>query len=138
MVEALNKASETEERTESEAEALKKVTRSITTGCHAALFLGVIAVVFVATSPYFDASYDAISFWHVNDIVISFLLAFGIYRKSRIASTCAVVYFPSRIALLFGFEIACVLFNLAFLCYFLNAMLNTFRYHILIKKSQAN
>lgn len=78
--------------------------------------------------------------WNLLDVALIALLAFGIYRRSRIASTLMLIYFViSKILIMkqVGRPDGIVL-ALVFVIFYFRAVLGTFRYHRFVKMWKRN
>ena len=78
--------------------------------------------------------------WTSIDVILILGLAYGIYKKSRIASTSMFLYFlASKIWIIVETEKTNgLLVALIFLYFYLQAMIGTYEYHKLVKKISEN
>lgn len=112
-------------------ELLKKIKGgwicAIISGC-LTLFIAIIAILGFSVSSFADA-------WLLVDVVLIFILAFGIYKKSRTASTIMFLYFLiSKISIVVETgRINGLFIGVLFLYFYANAMIATYKYHNLLK-----
>lgn len=123
-----------------EVEMPIEVLRNIKRGWIAAIVSGVLtlAIMIVAmNTDAFDGLYDV---WMTVDVVLIFLLAFGIYKKSRVAATMMFVYFlMSKIWMVVETgEVNGLFFGAIFLYLYAQAMISTYKYHALVKEFNAS
>lgn len=110
------------------------VMKKIRNGWIAALISATITlglVLFAVYSGGIGKPDDLLDAWILSDIVLVIALAYGIYRKSRIASTGMFIYFAcTKIFLFIEYQAAGnVLLLLLFAYLYFQAMIGTFQYH---------
>ncbi len=115
------------------SEILKKIKH----GWIAAIISGVMTLgvtLLAINTGALDGLYDI---WSMVDVVLIFLLAFGIYKKSRFAATFMLLYFLlSKIWLIVETgKPSGLFFSLIFLYFYIQATVGTFQYHKLIKST---
>lgn len=95
------------------------------------LAITVLAVSTGALSHLFDI-------WTSVDVVLIFLLAFGIYRRSRVAATLMLLYYTvSKITLMIELgKPTGLLMSLVFFYFYFQAMIGTFEYHKFLKSAE--
>ncbi len=104
----------------------------------AALVSGTLTLAVVAYVVFLDSSVLNIDEWVLLDVVIIYGLAFGIYKKSRIAAVSMFVYFVISKAIMYiegetrGTWMAAI-----FLFLFAQGVYGCFQYHSLKKRSNS-
>jgi hypothetical protein len=123
----------------SQVEIPEDITKKIKRGWIAAIVSGVITLVLVLMAIREGSISPLIDIRSSVDVALIFLLAFGIYKKSRVAATFMFVYFLlAKIWIIYvtgspsGIPVA-----IAFLYLYFNAMIGTYRYHKLINAGTA-
>ena len=75
--------------------------------------------------------------WSTIDVVLIFALAFGIYKKSRVAATTMFLYFlASKILIIVETgKPSGLLLAIIFLYFYFQAMVGTYQYHKILKNA---
>lgn len=114
----------------------EKIAKKIKGGWIAATISGVLTCVIMLLVVSDKMSMgNLVDIWTTVDVVLIFVLAFGIYKKSRIAATFMFVYFLiSKILLMVETGRSSGLFlSVIFFYYYFQGMVGTFQYHKLVK-----
>ena len=117
--------------TPSEVHVPDEIAKKIKGGWIAALISGLLTLAFTLIAVFSGMLSGLFDFWTMIDVVLIFGLAFGIYKKSRFASTFMFVYFLlSKIWIMTetGKPNGIVL-GLIFLYFYFQAMVGTYQYH---------
>jgi len=116
-------------------EQREEIDKKIKNGWIAAIISGVmtLGIMFLAvTTGTLENLFDI---WTTVDVVLIFALAFGIYKKSRFASTTMLIYFLVSKILIFAEtgKPTGVVMAIIFLYFYFQAMVATYQHHKLIK-----
>ncbi len=116
-------------------EVPESVLRKIRHGWIVALISGAMTLLLTLVAIFGTDFTGFVDVWNFMDVALIFGLAFGIYKKSRIASTAMFVYFVlSKIYVWFLTEqVSGLLVAAIFIFFFFQAMVGTFQYHKLAK-----
>ena len=111
------------------------IARKIRNGWIAALVSAAFTAGLVALALSTGAMENLFDIWSTADIVLILVLAFGIYKKSRVAATAMLVYFlASKILIMVETgKPSGLLLSLVFLYFYFQAMVGTYQYHKLLK-----
>ena len=112
-------------------EVPEKILKKIKGGWIAAIITGSVTIIFMMIAIITGAMGNLFSLWTLIDVVLVFALAFGIFKKSRTASTIMFVYFVwCKIWLVSQMETPpSPIMSLVFLYFYLQAMIGTYQYH---------
>ncbi|MGN7833341.1 hypothetical protein ACTJI2_17205 [Pseudoxanthomonas sp. 22568] len=113
----------------------EEISRPIKHGWVAACVTGALTLVLTLLSQ-FGASANRTELWNLLDVGLVAVLAFGIYRKSRIAATLMLCYFAvSKILMMIaeGMPTGLVV-SFIFLIFYFRATVATFRYHRFLRE----
>jgi len=121
----------------------KSILKKIRVGWIAALVTGAMTMVIMLIAINMDILNDVFDLWSSIDVLIVFSLAYGIYKKSRIASTVMFVYFlVSKIFLIMETgQPSGLVITVAFIYFYFQAMVATYQYHAFlnsVNKAHAN
>jgi hypothetical protein len=107
------------------------ISKKIKGGWIAGIISGVMTLGILLIALNTGAMGNLVDIWSSVDVVLIFLLAFGIYKKSRFAATIMFVYFlASKIFLIVETgKPTGMLMAIIFLYYYFQAMIGTFQYH---------
>lgn len=111
----------------------KKIQKNIKAGWIAALISAGMTLIFSllgASNSLYELG-DIWDLWSLFDVALLLVFAFGVYKKSRVASTALVIYFLlSKIFLIqtMGFSGLGVL-GIVFMIIYIQAMIATYQYH---------
>lgn len=133
------KAPESNVATSSNVVIPDDVAKKIKHGWIAAIVSGVMTLAMILVVIYTNTTGNLVNAWNSLDVILIFLLAFGIYKKSRIAASVMFVYFlASKIMIIAETgKFNGMLLAIIFLYYFFQAMVGTFQYHKLVKGANA-
>ena len=113
------------------------IAKKIKGGWIAAIVSGVITLAMVLLVVYSGSKSagNVVDLWNSLDVVFIFILAYGMYKKSRIAASIMFIYFLASKILIIAEtgQPNGVLLSLMFLYYFFQAMVGTFQYHKLVR-----
>jgi len=123
---------------------IEKCESSIRNGWIAALISLGITFVFSAIGFFTQSSNEKLNYfldpWLMVDVVLIGVLAFFIYKKSRVAATLMFLYFLAS-KILQWYELNSfdgLILTLVFLYFYFNAMWGTFVWHSKYKSSEKN
>lgn len=114
------------------------ILKKIRNGWIMAVVSGVLTFALMLVAINTGTMGDIFDIWTSLDVLLIFGLAFGIYKKSRIAASCMFVYFlVSKILIMYESGNANGwMLSLVFLYIYFHAMLGTYQYHKFIKSPQ--
>jgi hypothetical protein len=115
----------------------EKITKKIRSGFIVAMISGVMTLGIMILAVSTAALNSMFSIWTSVDVVLIFALAFGIYKKSRVAATAMFVYFlASKIWIIVETgRPGGLALGIIFLYFYFQAMVGTYQYHKIIKSS---
>ena len=114
-----------------------EVLKKIKNGFVAAMFSGLMTLGVTLFFVFSDSASEIFDAWNFIDVGLIFLLAFGIYRKSRAAATFMFLYFLASkiwLMILTGAPQGLII-SLIFLYFYFQAMVGTFQYHRFLKSN---
>lgn len=119
-------------------EVPEDIAKKIKSGWIAALVSGVMTLALMLVAMNTGSLNHLFDIWTSIDVVLIFALAFGIYKKSRVAATMMFIYFLlSKIWLVVETgQTNNLLISALFLYFYLQAMVGTFQYHKLMKSEK--
>ena len=111
-----------------------EIAKKIKNGWIAATISGLFTFGITILAVNFGTMSSLFDIWTSIDVVLIFLLAFGIYKKSRVAASIMFVYFLlSKIWLITETgKFNGIILSVVFLYFYFQAMIGTFQYHKLI------
>src|SRR5690554_3470633 len=119
----------------SQVDVPEKIAKHIRNGWIAAIISGAMTLGIVLLVVATEEEVGLVDVWTLIDVALIFLLAFGIYKKSRFAATAMLVYFVfSKISMMIetgkpgGLGIGII-----FIYFYYQAMVATYQYHKLLK-----
>jgi len=118
----------------------KAIVKKIQVGWIAAIVTGVMTMVLMLVALETGLLRDKYDVWNGIDVALIFVLAYGIYRKSRLASTLMFIYFVSSKVLetLGNGQPSGIILTIIFIYLYYQAMIATYQYHKLIKSSMTS
>lgn len=123
----------------------EEAVRATRRGAIAAVVSGIITLVLTLLVMAFDTRgtfSNLVDVYSLLDVVLIFILAFGVYKKSRYAAIILVIYFLSSKLILIiergGIGASGLLFSLMFLYFFVKALQGCFAYKKLEKQENPN
>lgn len=117
-----------------------KATRN---GAWAAVIVGLLTFLITATAMYFDTQ-DKLAYFNdpsiFIDIILVFVLAYGMYKKSRAAALFMVIYYViARIVVVIEMQnISGIGLSFVFLYFFVKAVQGAFVFHKIEKENNPN
>lgn len=114
-----------------------KLAKNIRNGWIAAIVSGVMTIAIMILAITTGTLANLFDIWTSLDVILIFVLAFGIYKKSRTAATIMFVYFlASKIWIVVETGRASgLLMGFIFLYFYFQAMVATYQYHKLRKSN---
>lgn len=121
------------EKPEIPVEVLKKIKN----GWIAALISGCATLIFTTIAIFGKDITGFVDSSMLFDVGLIFLLAYGIYKKSRTASTLMLVYFIASKLIQWAQtgNLSGIIMSIIFVYFYFQAMIGTYQYHKIIKKS---
>lgn len=118
-----------------EMEVPAEITQKIKRGWIAAIISGVLTIGLIVLSVNSDVLGDLVDIWTSIDVLLVFTLAFGIYKKSRAATTLMIVYFLASKIWMFAEtgQVSGLWISLIFLYIYVHAMMASYQYHALLR-----
>ena len=118
-----------------EVEIPEAILKKIRAGWIAALISAAVTFILMLVFIRSGDLGDLFDIWSTFDVILILVLAFGIYKKSRIAATLMLLYFLlSKILIIVETgRPSGLLLSVIFLYFYFQAMVGTFQYHKLIK-----
>ena len=114
----------------------EEIDKKIKNGWIAAIISGIMTLGLILLAATTGGTLENLfNVWTTIDVILVFALAFGIYKKSRFASTTMLIYFLISKILIFietGKPTGAVMAIIFFYFYF-QAMVATYQYHKLVK-----
>lgn len=116
-------------------EVPKDILKKIRVGWIAAVITGAMTLVMMLIAINTDVLNEVFDIWSSVDVVLVFGLAYGIYRKSRIAASSMFVYFLiSKIILIMeSGQPGGMVITVLFIYFYFRAMIATFQYHAYLR-----
>ena len=114
------------------AEILKKIKN----GWIAALISGCVTLIFTAFAIFGQDITGFMDSSVLVDVGLIFLLAYGIYKKSRTAATLMLVYFIASKFIQWNYtgNLGGIVMSIVFVYFYYQAMIGTYQYHKIIRK----
>ncbi|KAF0811152.1 hypothetical protein A167_00184 [Alcanivorax sp. S71-1-4] len=114
------------------------IRKKIRAGWIVAVISGVLTLAIMLFAISTGALSHLFDIWTSVDVVLIFLLAFGIYRRSRVAATLMFLYYTvSKVTLMIELGKPSGLWmSLVFFYFYFQAMIGTFEYHKFLKTAE--
>ncbi|MCK5887908.1 hypothetical protein [Alcanivorax jadensis] len=116
------------------------ISKKIKNGWIAAIISGVMTLGVMLLAINTGAMGDLFDIWTGVDVIIIFLLAFGIYKKSRFSATFMFAYFliAKILIIVETGKPSGLIMSMIFLYFYFQAMIGTYQYHKIIKIPKAS
>jgi len=122
-----------------QSEVSVEILRKIKCGWIAGIISGSVTLIFTVLAMRGNDVTGLMSSWSLLDVILIYSLAFGIYKKSRFASTVMFLYFIISKIIMFAAmqKFTGGIFTLIFLYLYFQAMVGTYQFHEQLKESKA-
>ncbi len=118
-----------------EVKVPEEISRKIKQGWIAAIISGIFTLGVMIIAILSDSLGKFVDLWTSIDVGLIFLLAFGIYKRSKVAATLMFIYYLSSTLWLMisTGKMSGILLSIIFILIYFEAMVATFRYHFYLK-----
>ena len=138
MSDSIYKAPESNVNVQTQTNVPDEILKRIRGGWIAAIISGVMTLILAIVMLNSGQLEELFSAWAFFDVIFIFILAFGIYKKSRTAATIMFGYFLLSKILIFieTQRLNGIFLAVIFLYFYFQAMMATYEYHRLINEPQ--